>query len=196
MTVYDDMLRFEKSTVGELFTHDPGAIMDFVCRAFSGDISREDLTRHQMFWYSVASTAKFYAFTAGTDPCDVDLEWARLANVTYGFLASLPGREHVMASWMGLKARLIACLGDTVDRSLADPDEVLTWFQEILTLPFAEVERLVSGPPSALNREQDAAVSIIKEGARLVYYLRETPEYRACGDYQKWVELFRLDAGR
>lgn len=196
MTTRDELYRLDKSTTGDLFTHAPGYIADFVCRSFSGEIPRDELTHHQMLWYSIASTAKLYAFTSGVGPCEVDLEWARLANMTYEYLSELPGREHMMASWMGLKVRLIACLGDLVDEQLATPREVFEWFESCLTMPYDEVRRLMSGPERTLTPEQSLAIGALKESTRLIYFLRHTREYNTSPEYQRWVDLFRFETER
>lgn len=189
MTADDQLYPSHTPSIDDLFTQPPSAIADVVRRAFSGGAPPEELTRQQMFWYSVASTAKFLAFTSGTDPCDVDLEWARLANMTYAYLSALPCRDTVMASWMGLKVRLIDCLGDRVDYTLADSGEVFQWFREVLTLPYDEVARLLTGPSSAISPEQAVAIATMKTGAKMIAGLCETPEFRACEDYQQWIDL-------
>jgi hypothetical protein len=154
----------------------------------------EELTHHQMLWYSIATTARFYAFTSGSGPCDIDLKWAELANLTYGHLSSLPGRDYMMPSWMGLKVRLIGCLGSAAPKSLADPLEVIDWFRGCLTVSCADARRMLAGSHGGIDQDAAASIERIREAARLVGPLRHTPEFRASPEIQQWLELFRNDA--
>lgn len=190
MTLHDDVRHFERSAIGELFTHDAAYIRNLVCRAFSGELTPEQLTLHQMLWYSIATTARYYAFARSDISCEVDLAWAELANMTYGHLSSLPGREHMMPAWMGLKVRLIACLGDSVPRALADPAEVLGWFTSILTMSYGEAARLLGGSPKDIELQKAAAIAQIREAVRLVSPLRHTEAFQSSPAFQEWRALF------